>query len=184
MPTTLFHFNFQKAFDKALHNLVIRLAVRYGVFDKALSWLASFLAICKLQVRVEDSVSQVSKITSGVIQSSFFGPDLYTVFIDKLLQLIKHPTVWFCRWFKIHRRCDWGAYSNHTIRHWCSNLMGQCSPYTPLNWKVWCTTLRYKATAHAYMIDGKLLNSFDSFADLGLIKQHVGLWQPLPECHY
>ena len=37
-------FDFQKAFDKTPHDLVIRAAAGLGVSDKALGWLVSFLA--------------------------------------------------------------------------------------------------------------------------------------------
>ena len=88
-------FDFQKAFDRTPHDLVIRAAARLEVSDKALGWLASFLAGCTQRVKVGESVSQVSLVTSGVIQGSSLEPDLYTVFIDELLRLIKYPAVGF-----------------------------------------------------------------------------------------
>ena len=169
-------FDFQKAFDKTPHNLVIRAAARLGVSDKVLGWLASFLAGRTQRVRVGDSVSQVSVVTSGVIQGSSLGPDLHTVFADELLRLtiIKHPAVGFADDLKFIAdvteepaaavQSDIDAVTLWANAHRIPLSIEKCGA-------LHCGS---KRPHHTYVVDGKLFKSLDSFADLGVILNASG----------
>ena len=88
MLTTLFRSIFKKPSIK--HHMTLSLEQQRGLgFPKKLSASSS----PGRKQRVRDSISQILEVTFGVIQGSFLEPDLYTVFIDELLQLIKHLSV-------------------------------------------------------------------------------------------
>ena len=58
--------DFSKVFDKVLHH---RLAVKlhhYGIRDKNLSWIQSFLADRNQQVVLDEKTSSPAALTSGV----------------------------------------------------------------------------------------------------------------------
>ena len=94
-PFDIVSFDFKKALDKTPHEYVIQAASNIGINGKALDWLTSFLHGRTQKVRIGDSYSRVNDDTSGVIQGSSLGPDLYTISMDSLLRHIQLPAVAF-----------------------------------------------------------------------------------------
>ena len=94
-PFDIVSFDFKKALDKTPHEYVIQASSNIGINGKALDWLTSFLHGRTHKVRIGDSYSRVNDVTSGVIQGSSLGPDLYTISMDSLLRHIQLPAVAF-----------------------------------------------------------------------------------------
>ena len=84
-------FDFKAAFDKAPHRFVIEALAGKGVRGLALCWYASFLSDRTQQVKVNDSLSAIGDVVSGVIQGSTCGPGLFTPLADTLLRKLKLP---------------------------------------------------------------------------------------------
>ena len=93
-------FDFKKAFEKVPHQKVIsELAVK-EITGRALEWFSSFLSERTHQVRVEIHLSSIKEVTSGVVEGSVLGPDLYNVEADSLVRRIRLPRVAYADDFK------------------------------------------------------------------------------------
>lgn len=71
-----------KVFDSINHLILLRKCEKYGIVNKALSWLTSYLSDCTQQVKVLGHISNPSVLKLGILQGSFLGPILFTIYIN------------------------------------------------------------------------------------------------------
>ena len=76
--------DFSKAFDKVAHPRLVHKLEYYGVREKLLIWLESFLNNQTQQVVVEGEFSTPCEVFSGVPQRSVLGAVLFLIYINDI----------------------------------------------------------------------------------------------------
>ena len=82
-----------KAFDCIPHDLLIAKLEAYGLGEKALSYIFSYLTNRNQCVRINDKKSDFQKIISGVPRDSITGPILFHFSINDLFFLVSSTSM-------------------------------------------------------------------------------------------
>ena len=167
-------FNFKAAFDKAPHRFVIEALAGKVVRGLALCWYASFLSDRTQQVKVNDSLSAIGDVVSGVIQGSTCGPGLFTLLADTLLRKLKLPNWGFADDLKIVS--DVTVNSRETTQAEIDVVvLWSDERLMPLSLgKCGVMHCEKNQPCHEYYIRGNQLPLMESFKDLGVLRSGDG----------
>ena len=87
--TILVMLDLSAAFDSVVHELLMtRLEQSFGITDKALAWLRSYISERNQKVVVGSAESGGSVVTRGVPQGSVLGPILYCIYTKPIGRII------------------------------------------------------------------------------------------------
>nr|CAH8849950.1 unnamed protein product [Trichobilharzia regenti]CAH8862840.1 unnamed protein product [Trichobilharzia regenti] len=84
------YIDLKKAFDKVCHDLLLKKLKAYGISGNLLDWCNSFMRGRSQSVKINDTFSSTTPISSGVIQGSVLGPLFFLIYLNDVCNVIKH----------------------------------------------------------------------------------------------
>ena len=80
----ILYLEFAKAFDTVPHNILIQKLHNIGVGGKLIQLISSYITNSKQYVKINNEVSDLIEVTSGVPQGSILGPLFLHYFHQRL----------------------------------------------------------------------------------------------------
>ena len=170
-----------KAFDSVSHpHLMIKLQ-RFGIHGTLLQWFSSYLSTRKQRTTINEELSGLTDVLSGVPQGSILGPLLFLIFINDIPNTVQGST-------QIALYADDSKlYRSINSYHDCMDLQDQLDKVAKwsLDWKlnfnatkckIMSVTRKIQPFHYHYHINGLPLERVNSMNDLGVIIQDNLLW--------
>ena len=83
-----------KAFDCIPHELLIAKVYAYSLSEETTLSFYSYLKRRGQRVRIDDILSSLQVLISGVLQCSILGPILFNIFLNDLLEVLKNSDIY------------------------------------------------------------------------------------------
>ena len=83
-----------KAFDCIPNDLLIAKRYAYGLSEETTTYSYSYLKRRGQRVRIDDILSSLQVLISGVLQCSILGPILFNIFLNDLLEVLKDSDIY------------------------------------------------------------------------------------------
>ena len=87
------YIDLKRAFDTVDTKVMSTKLCRIGCSDRVIMWFISYLNNRKQRVAVRGTLSDEHSVSLGVPQGSVLGPLLFLIYIDDLVQALKHCSI-------------------------------------------------------------------------------------------
>lgn len=88
------YFDIMKAFDAVHHNVLLEKLEKAGIRGVFLNWFSTYLKGRRQKVKINGVIGDARVTTTGVPQGSCLGPLLFLIYVNGVLQLNMHGTVY------------------------------------------------------------------------------------------
>ena len=103
-PVDVIYLDFQKAFDKVPHQILISKLKSHGMGNSIINWLEQWLTDGRKSVVVDGEVSSWKSVLTWVPQGSVLGPILFLVYINDLEEGVTGKILKFADDTKLFRK--------------------------------------------------------------------------------
>ena len=112
-PVDIIYLDFQKAFDKVLHERLLLKLKAHGIRDGIIAWIEQWLTDRRQRVVVDGEISNWKSVLSGVPQGSVLGLLIFLIYINDLDDNITTNTLNFADDTKVLRRVNNDSDKQH-----------------------------------------------------------------------
>lgn len=85
--------DFEKAFERVIHRLLVGKMPKFSIGPKTARWLYENISQIRYYVQIGETKSREYEATSGIVPGSIFGPVLFTMFINDVVEVVIHAMV-------------------------------------------------------------------------------------------
>ena len=86
----VFYGDFENAFDKLWHRMLIVKMKLFGIGKKTAKWLFEFVDGRQFYVQIGNIMSRIYTATSGVLAGSILGPTLFLIGINDIVEYVAY----------------------------------------------------------------------------------------------
>jgi len=96
--TFVIYVDFSKAFEVVQHDKLLLKLRAVGIDGDLLVWIKNWLSCRTFQTRVNDLLSAVCNLLTGVIQGSVLGPLMFLIYVGVLQEALTALVSWAEEW--------------------------------------------------------------------------------------
>ena len=174
----ILYTDFEKAFDKLPHNLLLHKLSLYGLNSNIIAWFKNFLTNRSFSVQINNSVSSIKPVVSGIPQGSVLGPLLFVIYINDLPETCGNNSFLFADDAKLYQHIvdknDSALLSDsfNKMIDWC-NLWGMSLNFSKCKcMAIGCNRSNLINYEYKYRINDEtvgIIENVQMFKDLGVM---------------